>query len=275
MALTHCILGKFLGVGCHCFPPPLDVPAFSARCLHVQRRERPLAAEGGTLRGREMFRQISSRIRLPRNSRDLLHAANLRHRTDGFTSPPKEGALKTKCFIYLTKSSCAFYSDGWTLCWMCWLYPVVNDSVGEARFTSVCRTLLQYSDKIQKLIWKFFSAFLVDLPRFHAAVTSRGVCCFYLTSSFKYELSSFLKWRGKDRTGKILTINLATESGASWHTEPRSLTLRVPTCLFATFLCFRLHHAQTQQKSKILIRNRIEITNKTRPCNRIYYSNVS
>ena len=89
MALAHCILGKFLGVGCHCFPPPLDVPNFSARCLHVQRRERPLAAEGGTLRGREMFRQISSRIRPPRNSRDLLHAANLRHGTDGFTSPPR------------------------------------------------------------------------------------------------------------------------------------------------------------------------------------------
>jgi len=41
-----------------------------------------------------MFRQISSRIRLPRNSRDLLHAANLRHGTDGFTSPPKEGVLR-------------------------------------------------------------------------------------------------------------------------------------------------------------------------------------
>jgi len=26
--------------------------------------------------------------------RDLLHAANLRHGTDGFTSPPKEGALR-------------------------------------------------------------------------------------------------------------------------------------------------------------------------------------
>ena len=73
---------------------PLDVPTFSARCLHVQRRERPLAVEGGTLRGREMFRQISSRIRLPRNSRDLLHAENLRHGTDGFTSPPKEGVLR-------------------------------------------------------------------------------------------------------------------------------------------------------------------------------------
>jgi hypothetical protein len=94
MALAHCNLGNFLGVGCHCFPPPLDVPTFSARCLHVQRRERPLAAEGETLRGREMFRQISSRIGLARNSRDLLHAANLRHGTDGFTSPPKEGVLR-------------------------------------------------------------------------------------------------------------------------------------------------------------------------------------
>jgi len=91
MALAHCILGRFLGVGCHCFPPPLDVSIFSARCLHVQRRERPLAAEGGTLRGRDIFRQISSRIRLPRNSRNLLHDAHLRHGADGFTSPPKEG----------------------------------------------------------------------------------------------------------------------------------------------------------------------------------------
>ena len=94
MPLAHFILGKFLGVCCHCFPPPLDIPTFSTRCLHVQQRERPLAVEGGTLRGREMFRQISSRIRLPRNSRDLLHSENLRHGTDGFTSPPKEGVLR-------------------------------------------------------------------------------------------------------------------------------------------------------------------------------------
>jgi len=94
MALAHCILGKFLGVGCHCFPPPIVVPAFSARCLYVQRHERPLAAEGGTLRGREMFQQISSRIQLPRNSRDLLRAENLRHGPDGFTSSPKEGVLR-------------------------------------------------------------------------------------------------------------------------------------------------------------------------------------
>jgi hypothetical protein len=94
MALARCILSKFLGVGCHCFLPPLDVPTFSARCLHVQRRERPLATEGGTLCGREIFRKISSRIRLPFNSRDLLYAANLRHWIDGFTSSPKEGVLR-------------------------------------------------------------------------------------------------------------------------------------------------------------------------------------
>ena len=96
MALARCILGKFLGVGCHCFPPPLDVTTFSARCLHIQRCERPLVAEGGTLRGRKMFRRISSRIRLTRNSRDLLHASNLRHGTDGFTSPPKEDFFTLK-----------------------------------------------------------------------------------------------------------------------------------------------------------------------------------
>ena len=40
MALAHCILSKFLGVVCHCFPPPLDVPTLAARCLRLQRRER-------------------------------------------------------------------------------------------------------------------------------------------------------------------------------------------------------------------------------------------
>jgi len=36
MALVRCILGKFVGVVCHCFPPRLDVPTFAARCLHVR-----------------------------------------------------------------------------------------------------------------------------------------------------------------------------------------------------------------------------------------------
>jgi hypothetical protein len=89
MALARCILGKFLGVSCHFFPPPLDVLTFFARCLHVQRREKV-----ELFRGREIFRQISPRIRLPRNSRNLLHAANLRYGTDVCNSPPKEGVLK-------------------------------------------------------------------------------------------------------------------------------------------------------------------------------------
>jgi len=38
MALAHCILGKYLGVVCHCFPPPLVVPTLAARCLRTQRK---------------------------------------------------------------------------------------------------------------------------------------------------------------------------------------------------------------------------------------------
>jgi len=45
MALVRCVLGKFLGVVCHCFPPRLDFPTFAARCLHV----RIDAAKGGTM----------------------------------------------------------------------------------------------------------------------------------------------------------------------------------------------------------------------------------
>ena len=37
MALVRCILGKFLRVVCHCFPPPLDVPTFATRCLNDAR----------------------------------------------------------------------------------------------------------------------------------------------------------------------------------------------------------------------------------------------
>jgi hypothetical protein len=41
---------------------------------------------------------ILPKLQLPLKFRDLLHAANLRHGTDGFTSPPKEGVLR----IFLT-----------------------------------------------------------------------------------------------------------------------------------------------------------------------------
>jgi len=37
MDLVRCILGKFLGVVCHCFPPRLDVPTFATRCLNDAR----------------------------------------------------------------------------------------------------------------------------------------------------------------------------------------------------------------------------------------------
>jgi hypothetical protein len=35
MALVRFVLGKFLGVGCHYFPLPLDILTFAARRSHV------------------------------------------------------------------------------------------------------------------------------------------------------------------------------------------------------------------------------------------------
>ena len=87
--LALCILGKFLGVVCHCFPPPLDVPTFAARCLYVRNDARDPSSERWNC-GREIYPVILPTFRLPRKFRDILHAANLRHGTDGFTSPPKQ-----------------------------------------------------------------------------------------------------------------------------------------------------------------------------------------
>ena len=93
MALAHCMLGKFMGVVCYCFPPPLDVPTFAARCLYVRNDARDPSSERWNC-GREICPVILPKFRLPHKFRYLLHVANLRHGTDGFTSPPKEGVLR-------------------------------------------------------------------------------------------------------------------------------------------------------------------------------------
>jgi hypothetical protein len=51
--------------------------------------------------------KFSQTIRLPRNCWFLLHAAKLRHGTDGFTSPPKEGMLR----IFSSEKSDGFGRD--------------------------------------------------------------------------------------------------------------------------------------------------------------------
>jgi hypothetical protein len=135
------------------------------------------------------------------------------------------------------------------------MYSVFNDTVGGVLFASVCHTLSQYIAKIRKGIWKSFATFLVDLHVFvqlsHLVAGRQGLCCFYLTSSCKYTLFSFLKWRWKDHTGKTLTNISPTENVVSWRIEPTSPTLHVPTCPLATWSCFSHHHPQTQQKSTI------------------------
>ena len=87
MALAHCILGSFLGVGCHCFPPPLDT--FASRCLHMQATWETSISERRNYE-REMAGQFCLWFRLPRKPRVLLHAAQICDMGDGFTSPPRK-----------------------------------------------------------------------------------------------------------------------------------------------------------------------------------------
>jgi len=81
--LAHCILGKFLGIVCHCFSPSLEVPTFATMCLCVLGDARAPSSERWNC-GRERCPVvILPKFRLPRKFRDLLHAANLRHGTEG------------------------------------------------------------------------------------------------------------------------------------------------------------------------------------------------
>jgi hypothetical protein len=89
MPLASCILGKFLGVVCHCFPLPLDVPTFAARCIHV-----PINASAPSSERWNCGREWSGNFAFLKPFRDLLHAANQRHGANGFTSLPKEGMLR-------------------------------------------------------------------------------------------------------------------------------------------------------------------------------------
>ena len=82
MALARCMLGKFLGVVCHCFPPRLDVPTFATRCPHVRHDARDIS--GGRWNcGRECCPVILPKMTTSMIFRNLSHAANLRHGTDG------------------------------------------------------------------------------------------------------------------------------------------------------------------------------------------------
>jgi hypothetical protein len=70
----------------------LDAPTFSTKRLHACHHAR--APSGGKWNfGREMSGKFCLNGDFHVSFRDLLHAIKLRHGTDGFTSPPKEGVL--------------------------------------------------------------------------------------------------------------------------------------------------------------------------------------
>ena len=84
---THCSLLRFI------VRSGLDVSTFVTRRLHACHHAR--APSGGRWNcGREMSGKFCLNSKFHVTCRDLLHAVKLRHGTDGFTSPPKEGVLR-------------------------------------------------------------------------------------------------------------------------------------------------------------------------------------
>jgi hypothetical protein len=75
--------------------PPLilDVSTVAARCLHVLRYARDPSSERWNFKSENISREFCLNTEFHVTFRDLLHAANLRHGTDAFTYPPKEGVL--------------------------------------------------------------------------------------------------------------------------------------------------------------------------------------
>ena len=68
-------------------------PLFTTRYLHVRHDVRDPSGGSGNC-GRECCPVIFAEMTTSTPFRDLLHAANLRHGTDGFTSSPKEGVMR-------------------------------------------------------------------------------------------------------------------------------------------------------------------------------------
>ena len=86
IALVRCILGKFLGVVCHCFPPRLDVPTFAARCLHICNDVRDPSSERWNY-GRERLSGNFAYMASLFTPLGIFYMPQIY----GFTSLPKEG----------------------------------------------------------------------------------------------------------------------------------------------------------------------------------------
>ena len=93
MPLACCSLGKVLGVGCHYFPPSLDIPTFAARYLHVCTTREILVANGAIM-GREYCPVNLAEMTTSTPFWDLLHAAKYDMGPTALFPPPKEGVLK-------------------------------------------------------------------------------------------------------------------------------------------------------------------------------------
>jgi hypothetical protein len=99
MVLVRCILGKFLGAVCHCFPPHLDIPTFATMCPHVRHDARD--PSGGRWNcGREYCPVILPKWRLPQHL-GIFHMPQIHDMGPSALLPLRRKACWGFCLTYI------------------------------------------------------------------------------------------------------------------------------------------------------------------------------
>ena len=117
-------------------------PLFTTRCLHVRHDVRDPSGGSGKLWARMLSGNFAE-MTTSTPFRDLLHAANLRHGTDGFTSPPKEGVLRIFSPLKIRQLRPGLNPRTW----------VLKASTTEAAFLYASKNYFQWSQTASSLTY--------------------------------------------------------------------------------------------------------------------------
>jgi hypothetical protein len=103
-------------------------------------------------------------------------------------------ACAAKCFTYVTKWSSAFYSDG--PCVECVQFTLCSvTELVRKPLLPCCSVLPKYENESENPSPRSLFTFHGFAQLSLLVAVCQGVCCSSLTSSCKYALFSFLKWR--------------------------------------------------------------------------------
>jgi len=166
-------------------------PLFTTRCLHVRHDVRDPSG-GSENCGRECCPGNFAEMTTSTPFRDFLHAANLRHGTDGFASPPKKGVLRIFSPLKIRWFRPGLNTRTWVL--KASTLPLDHRSYCFTRAKVVTRTRLNITLYVHCLCCFYlalFKAFCVSAPSCSELLLrqtshQKQLCCRYCQSIRSY-----------------------------------------------------------------------------------------